>query len=100
MARQKFGNNFREALWETYGKKCFYCTGELLLADMGVDHIVPEHLHYADAAKREAALTEIGLPFDFDILGNGNLAPSCERCNGQKSGSVLIGRSAAIALTR
>jgi hypothetical protein len=28
------------------------------------------------------------------------MAPSCGRCNGQKSGSVLIGRSSAVALTR
>jgi len=100
MAQQKFTNSFREALWETYGKRCFHCTGELLLVDMRVDHIVPEHLHHGDPAGRIAALTEIGLPEDFNICGHGNLAPSCEKCNGQKSGSILIGRAVAVSLTR
>lgn len=100
MAQQKFSNSFREAVWETYGKKCFHCAGELLLVDMRVDHIGPEHLHYGDVVTQVAILADIGLPSDFDILGNGNLAPSCERCNGQKSGSILVGRSVAVALTR
>jgi hypothetical protein len=89
MAQQKFNNNFREALWETYGKKCFHCTGGLLLADMRVDHIIPEHLHHGDRQKREAVLTELGLPLEFDIQGHGNLAPSCDKCNSQKSGNSI-----------
>lgn len=100
MAQQKFSNSFREALWETYGKKCFHCTGELLLADMQVDHIIPEEVHRGTPDRRANVLAEIGLPTDFDILGDGNMAPSCGRCNGQKSGSVLIGRASAVALTR
>lgn len=100
MAQQKFSNSFREALWETHGKKCFHCRRELLFRDMRVDHIVPEHLHDGDADARAAVLSEIGLPSDFDILGQGNLAPSCDDCNSKKSGSILIGSSAAVALTR
>ena len=100
MAQQKFNNNFREALWETYGKECFHCTRELLLADMRVDHIIPEHLYHGEAAKLAAVRADIGLPDDFNILGSENLAPSCEGCNGEKSGSILIGRAADIKLTR
>src|SRR5258708_1491768 len=100
MARQKFSNRLREALWETYDKKCFHCTAELLLADMRSDHLIPEQLHHGEPAAREGALAGIGLPPDFQILGHGNLVPSCERCNSQKSGSVLIGGAVAIALTR
>jgi hypothetical protein len=100
MAQQRFGNSFREALWETFGKKCFHCSGELLLVDMQVDHIIPEHFHHGEEDKRKAVLTEVGLPETFDIRGNENLAPSCMNCNGQKGGSVLIGRATAVALTR
>jgi len=100
MAQQRFGNSFREALWETFGKKCFHCSGELLLVDMQVDHIIPEHFHLGEEDKRKAVLAEIGLPETFDIKGNENLAPSCARCNSQKSGSVLIGGATALALTR
>jgi hypothetical protein len=100
MAQQKFGNSFREALWETHGKKCFHCSRELLFVDMRVDHIVPEHLHHGETESRLAVLTEIGVPPDFNILGRENLAPSCGKCNGEKSGSVLIGRSTAVSLTR
>jgi hypothetical protein len=64
MAQQKFSNSFREALWEAYGKKCFHCTGELLFADMQVDHIIPEQLHRGAVDKRESVLKEIGLPLD------------------------------------
>jgi 5-methylcytosine-specific restriction endonuclease McrA len=100
MAQQKFGNSFREALWETFEKKCFHCSRELLLVDMQVDHIVPEHLHQVGEDQRKAALAGIGLPDTFNILGNENLAPSCVRCNSTKSGSVLTGGATAIALTR
>jgi hypothetical protein len=97
---QNFSNRFREALWETHGKKCFHCSRELLLVDMQVDHIIPEDLHHGDAETREDILTKLGLPVSFNILGNGNMAPSCARCNSGKSDSVLIGNTVAVALTR
>lgn len=100
MAQQRFTSSFREALWETYDKKCFHGGTELLLLDMRVDHIVPEHLHRGGEEERVSALTTLGLPLDFDILGHGNLVPSCERCNSQKGGLLLIGGAVAIALTR
>jgi hypothetical protein len=100
MAQKQFGNRFREALWETFGKKCFHCGRELLFLDMEVDHIVPEHIHLGEEDKRKAALAEIGLPDSFDIQGNENLAPSCAKCNSQKSGSILVGHATALALTR
>jgi hypothetical protein len=61
MAQQKFSNAFREALWETYGKKCFYCTRELLLVDMRVDHVIPEHMHHSIPSARNPVLDEMGL---------------------------------------
>jgi 5-methylcytosine-specific restriction endonuclease McrA len=100
MAQKRFGNSFREALWETFDKKCFHCGGELLLLDMQVDHIVPEHFHFGEEDKRKSVLAEIGLSETFDIQGNENLAPSCVRCNSQKSGSILVGQATALALTR
>jgi hypothetical protein len=99
MAQQKFSNAFREALWETYGKKCFHCSRELYLFDMRVDHIIPEHLHRGPAARRDAVLAEIGLLPSFNILGSENLAPSCDHCNGRKSGSVLVDGTPRITLT-
>jgi 5-methylcytosine-specific restriction endonuclease McrA len=100
MAQQKFRNAFREALWETYGKKCFYCTRELLLVDMRVDHVIPEHLHHGIPSVKNPVLNELGLPAGFNILGRENLAPSCDRCNSLKSGDILIGTSPTVELTR
>lgn len=100
MAQQRFSNSFREALWETFDKRCFHCSRELLFVDMRVDHIIPEHLHHGEEDDRKAVLAKIGLPETFNILGNENLASSCESCNGRKSGSILIEGSTAVALTR
>ncbi|MCP1848400.1 MULTISPECIES: HNH endonuclease [unclassified Bradyrhizobium] len=87
-------------MWETFDKKCFHCSRELPFVDMRVDHIVPERLHHGEEEGRKAVLTKIGLPETFNILGNENLAPSCESCNGRKSGSILIEGATAVALTR
>lgn len=100
MAQQKFGNRFRQALWETHGKKCFHCSEELLFVDMRVDHLVPEHYHHGAPAAREAMLAEAGLPQDFNILGHENLAPSCANCNDRKAGNVFVGGALIIAITR
>lgn len=75
MSTQRFTNVFREALWQTYRKKCFYCEGELMLADMCVDHVLPEFLA-RNYTHRQTILNRAGIDGKFDILSFENLAPS------------------------
>ena len=99
MSTQSFKNAFREALWETHGKKCFYCGRELLLRDMQIDHVVPEYINN-NAAERVDLLKKIGLDDAFSITGLENLVPSCSRCNGDKGGALLHVGSVAIQLAK
>jgi 5-methylcytosine-specific restriction endonuclease McrA len=99
MSEQRISNVFREALWETYRKKCFHCSGELLLADMEVDHILPEFL-VRDSKKRIAIFKRVGIDGKFSILGFENLAPSCPGCNSKKGETILADGSLAIHLAK
>jgi 5-methylcytosine-specific restriction endonuclease McrA len=100
MAQQKFSADFRNALWEAHGRRCIYCRKPLLFSDMRIDHVIPEHLVHGDPDRRIAILQGIGLPANFDIQGNANLAPSCEQCNSEKSGDLLIEGTNPVTLTR
>lgn len=99
MSDQRFTNVFREALWETYHKKCFYCGCELRLADMRVDHVLPEALA-KDYKRRDEIIKHIGIKAGFDILGFENLAPSCSKCNSDKGQTILPDGSLAIFLSK
>jgi hypothetical protein len=95
MSSQRFTNAFREALWDTYGHKCFYCNGELPLSAMQVDHLLPEALTEDSKALSEIR-KRIGLDDSFCITGFENLVPSCSSCNNKKSGLILPPGSIAI----
>ncbi len=88
MSEQRFTTQFREALWEAHWEKCIYCKKCIEYKEMRVDHIMPEAT-LKNCEKWEQAKKRFSLKVDFDILGYGNLAPSCEGCNGRKSNLEL-----------
>lgn len=99
MSTQHFSNAFREALWETYHKKCFYCGGELLLKAMHIDHLLPENLGN-DAALDAELRQRVGIERSFNILGFENLVPTCLPCNTKKGELILADGSLAIFLAK
>lgn len=99
MSQQSFSNAFRDAFWRVFGKKCLYCGGELLFRAMHIDHVIPERLE-SDASAKATILASIGLPADFNLLSNDNLAPSCFVCNTQKGDLLLPDGSISIHLAK
>lgn len=88
MSRQRFPDSHRTALWRAHNRRCLYCEEPIPWRHLEIDHVVPERLE-DDPTAREAALRECGLPMDWEIRGERNLAPACERCNLTKHGSLL-----------
>ena len=79
----KSKHNFREALLQSYGNKCAYCSNRLPLRYMHVDHIIPknpeglnpETIRYIESLKSEG--------FVEDSIEN--YLPACSSCNMRKS---------------
>lgn len=81
----KMDDYVRQALWEVHGKKCFYCTDQLMFKNVHLDHVIPQHLYKQNptAIKVKYRLPEL---FDFDALDN--LAPSCQSCNSRRKRAI------------
>lgn len=100
MSQQQFSPREREAFWKTYGKRCFYHGGELLLGEMEIDHVVPEELLNAAAEVRQQTFMAHGLPLDYTIVTYENLVAACGECNGKKGSLMLPVGQLAITLAR
>lgn len=83
-AKRKFSYAERYAVWYCNGQKCWWCKEPLRLAEVTVDHVLPESLLDDDAA-REAILTAYGLSENFHINGYENWLPCHNHCNQSKS---------------
>lgn len=84
MAKKKFTDIARMAIWVGYHKKCQYCRAPINYNDLHIDHIIAEE-HARDDQRYRALLAELGLPLDFNINSYLNLFPSHAACNLQKS---------------
>lgn len=87
MSTQSFTPEFREAIWLTYHRKCFYGTERITLEEMEIDHLLPES--YLALPDLPAKLSQLGLPPDFNICGYENLVPACRICNQRKNANEL-----------
>jgi len=84
----RYLNDFKkQALWETYNRKCFYCRELLNFKNIHVDHIIPQSIFRNNTAfiRKKYNLAPI---FDFNSIDN--FSPSCQSCNiGRKRGDEL-----------
>jgi hypothetical protein len=71
----------RLAIFTVWPQKCVWGHEPITLKEMEVDHLIPKSLHRDELAE---ALNAHGLPPDFDLEAEENLAPSCGACNGVK----------------
>lgn len=84
MTKQTSDDLVRAALWEAYGKRCFWQDEPIEFFQLEIDHLIPVSLE-KHPAQLKKMLKDAGLPAKFDLQGLQNLVPSCRRCNGQKS---------------
>ena len=88
--KRKFRYSEKYAIWHCHGRRCRLCLEPLTLPDMSVDHFLPETLLNEDKyQERVAAISEHGLPKEFQINGYENLLPTHRNCNEAKGSQVL-----------
>ena len=76
----------RQAIWETYSKKCQVCDKFITkLQDLEVDHIIPRLSFKSDP---ETVRTKYDLPRNFEFEGIENLHPIHGSCNKKKSTTI------------
>ena len=85
----------RFALWDTWGRKCYWCDTPKVYLDVEIDHIVPKGL---TDEQYEAARTGYGLPTGFNLHDPMNLAPICDPCNGGGRKGAKTYTGAAVVL--
>lgn len=100
MAKYKFTQSERHAVYTTHGEKCYTCGRALTMKTVQIDHVVPESLA-DDPEALAAALEQLGLEQDFDLNSYENWMPACEPCNKDKRQMVWRGSLLAqLALQR
>lgn len=84
MSTQVFSDDFREAIWNAFDRKCFYDGIPLLLRSMHIDHLIPERL-LENRPEFDKVLASLGMK-EFDLNSSLNLVPACQNCNSGKGG--------------
>jgi hypothetical protein len=80
MAKHRFTDTERFAVWMHNGQRCYWCFEPLSLQDTTVDHVIPEHLEDKPDAF-EALKVHLGLPTTFIINDYCDWLPAHDRCN-------------------
>jgi hypothetical protein len=73
----------RYAVFTVHRERCWFCREPVSLAEMEVDHVIPESLDGTELLG--AVLAEMGLPPDFGINAYANWRPTHRACNRMKS---------------
>ncbi len=81
-------NNYtKQALWDVFGKKCFYCRMLLPFKNIHIDHVIPIKVF----DKNQPTLrTKYKLSNDFEFNSLDNLVASCPSCNSSEKGSEEV----------
>lgn len=88
MAKRRFSDEERYAVYAVHGERCYMCREPIDLMTMEVDHVIPESL-LDEPAKLNAIVSGYGLPADFGIQSFANWMPACGPCNGRKRERVF-----------
>jgi 5-methylcytosine-specific restriction endonuclease McrA len=78
----------RVAIWECHNRQCYYCSQQIELKNMQVDHILYEKLEQYPL-KRNKVFEQYELDEDFAIDSLENYVSSCVKCNREKGAAVL-----------
>ncbi len=88
MLKQRFTHAERYSVWMHNERRCWLCEIPLRLAEVTVDHVIPESLENTPD-RLLALLTEYDLPHGFRINGFENWLPAHAHCNADKSARVF-----------
>lgn len=88
VAKYKFSDAERYAVWTCHGRRCWFCLEPLELSVTTIDHFLPESL-LRDDSLRARVFAQYGLDDDFEINGFSNWLPCHTRCNQRKAAKVL-----------
>ena len=88
MAKRRFSDAERYAVFTLHSERCYMCGKPLDLLTMEVDHIIPESL-LESPEKMKEVIDGYCLPNAFDLQSFENWLPSCTPCNGRKSVRVF-----------
>lgn len=83
MAKYKFSEAERQAIFNVHGPRCYINNELLTMKTVEIDHIVPESLE-DDPEEFRKVLKQLGLPDDFKVNAFENWMPACRACNGKK----------------
>ena len=97
MAKYKFKQSERFAVWKTHGEKCFWCAEPLCLQETTVDHILPEKLFNKEDEFTRVKLL-FGLGDEFNINGYENWVPAHQHCNGAKRDTIFKASEVMLAI--
>lgn len=79
----------REQIYNKYNGKCCYCSTDITIKEMQIDHVVPKRYfiqHVKTKIFIPAFLSHLN---EFDVNHIDNLMPSCFSCNNYKKDSPL-----------
>jgi hypothetical protein len=88
MPKKKFSHAERYSVWLHNQRRCWWCEVPLRLAEVTVDHVIPEFLEETPE-KLSKLLSEYDLPKDFQVNGFENWLPAHSHCNSEKSTRVF-----------
>lgn len=84
MAKYRFIQSERHAIYSVHGAKCYICGAALTMKTVEIDHVIPESL-LDDPDRLAAVLDALGRPDDFGVNSYENWMPACRPCNLTKS---------------
>jgi 5-methylcytosine-specific restriction endonuclease McrA len=88
MAKKKFNDHERYAVWITHGEKCYLCGERLICTETEIDHIIPESIG-KNVARFDQLKIDYKLGGDFNVNSYENWMPCCRKCNREKSDIIL-----------
>lgn len=87
MAKYKFTDAERYAIWTVHAERCWICGEPVSFSAVEIDHIIPESL--IGTEQLHQVLSDFALPKDFDLNSWSNWMPADRRCNGAKRERVF-----------
>jgi len=88
MSKYRFNIIDRQAIYEAYEKKCFYCGEIVYFRELQIDHIIPETILDKEV-EYKALVKRLRLPNSFSVNSYYNWVPAHSKCNNRKSGELF-----------
>jgi hypothetical protein len=96
-AKYRFSAAERFAVWEAHDGQCFWCGEPLVLAEVTVDHVIPE-LYAAKPDELARIRSHYALGDAFALNDFSNWVPAHQRCNRSKGTTLFRASPAMVAI--